>query len=146
MINLGVEGYGTDQELLRLEREGARYQPDIVILNFCLTNDALNNVFPTDLEQLRPKPYFSLEAGQLKRHAGHLKLSPLRRIGQWLVEESHLYRHLTAVLPGLKPREEGPAPNFPGVARLRGPAASELTFRLVREVEASARQAGARFY
>ncbi|AGW14218.1 SGNH/GDSL hydrolase family protein [Megalodesulfovibrio gigas] len=30
-INLGVDGYGVDQELLSLRKEGFRYQPDIVM-------------------------------------------------------------------------------------------------------------------
>jgi hypothetical protein len=34
VVNLGVEGYGTDQELLKLEREGLAYHPDVVVLNF----------------------------------------------------------------------------------------------------------------
>ncbi len=31
VINLGVEGYGVDQQLLRLKAEGLKYRPDLVI-------------------------------------------------------------------------------------------------------------------
>ena len=31
VINMGVSGYGVDQELLALRNEGVRYHPDVVI-------------------------------------------------------------------------------------------------------------------
>jgi hypothetical protein len=42
VINAGVQGYSTDQELLLMERLGALYHPDIVILAVC-ANDFLQN-------------------------------------------------------------------------------------------------------
>jgi len=38
-VNLGVSGYGTDQEYLVLLKEGVRYSPDLVLLVFFTTND-----------------------------------------------------------------------------------------------------------
>jgi len=35
VINAGTGGYSTDQELLFFEREGRKYSPDLVILQFC---------------------------------------------------------------------------------------------------------------
>src|SRR5262245_58075565 len=43
VVNLGVEGYGTDQELLKLEHEGLGYHPDVVVLNVCIENDLVDN-------------------------------------------------------------------------------------------------------
>ena len=43
MINLGVGGFGTLQELLVLEQEGLRFDPDLVILAFYFGNDVANN-------------------------------------------------------------------------------------------------------
>jgi lysophospholipase L1-like esterase len=43
VINLGVGGYGTAQELRQLEEEGLRYQPDLVVLAFYTGNDIQNN-------------------------------------------------------------------------------------------------------
>jgi len=40
-INAGVPGYSTWQEYLFFEREGYRYEPDVVVLSFCL-NDVLH--------------------------------------------------------------------------------------------------------
>jgi hypothetical protein len=144
VVNLSVEGYGTDQELLRLEREGLRYSPDVVILNFCLTNDVVNNELTTDQqdpEERSPKPYFSLEGETLRLHDAHLSLSPPRRVAQWLQDQSHLYRRLISLLPARGPRS-GPLRHE---ARLDPQAATDLTFRLIRRIAERSRLAGARF-
>ena len=39
VVNTGVSGWGTDQQYLFLIDEGFRYQPDVVVLAFYLTND-----------------------------------------------------------------------------------------------------------
>ena len=57
-----MSGYGTDQELLLLEREGFGMDPAVVVLNVCVGNDALDNALPVYLyDGVTPKPYFSLE-------------------------------------------------------------------------------------
>ena len=43
VINTGVSGWGTDQQLLYLIHEGMKYQPDVVVLGFFLGNDPVNN-------------------------------------------------------------------------------------------------------
>jgi hypothetical protein len=43
IYNLGVSGYGTDQEYLLLKREYEFYRPDIVFLVFCRDNDEDDN-------------------------------------------------------------------------------------------------------
>lgn len=45
VINLGVGGYGTLQELLVWESEGKQYQPALVLLGVYLGNDLSNNLF-----------------------------------------------------------------------------------------------------
>lgn len=45
VLNLGVSGYGNDQELILLQKWFARYQPDVVFLEFCdndMVEDRLN--------------------------------------------------------------------------------------------------------
>lgn len=64
IINAGVSGYGTDQELLYLETEGAVWHPDIVIVQFGL-EDIVNNHH--SIQYSYPKPYFRLEDGELAR-------------------------------------------------------------------------------
>ena len=64
VINAGVSGYGTDQELLLLEREGMKYQPDLVLVAFATNDFTLDNKSGRHGYYL--KPYFSVEGGQLK--------------------------------------------------------------------------------
>ena len=42
VINMGVSGYGNDQELLLLKNEGLKYHPDLVLVAFC-GNDPADN-------------------------------------------------------------------------------------------------------
>ncbi len=74
VINAGVAAYGTGQELLLLEREGAKYQPDLVLLLFYAGNDVMNNNHRLELWdenlKLALKPYFTLEKD------GSLRLIP----------------------------------------------------------------------
>ena len=138
VINLAVEGYGTDQELVRLEREGLGYHPAVVILNFCVANDLVNNAGS------QPKPYFTLEGGSLLWHDRHMRLSFPRAAAQWLEDESHLYHRLEALFPGSSrtPRAESAAPSGDRI----GPrAAAELTFALLRRIAEASRGARARF-
>jgi len=44
VINFGIAGYSTDQELLILKTEGLRYEPDIVLLALFMDDILYNNV------------------------------------------------------------------------------------------------------
>ncbi|MBE7558602.1 hypothetical protein HS125_06540 [bacterium] len=50
IINAGVPSYGTVQELTFLCEEGEYYRPDVVVLAFCLSNDARDNANPERYE------------------------------------------------------------------------------------------------
>ncbi|BAZ23322.1 G-D-S-L family lipolytic protein [Kalymmatonema gypsitolerans NIES-4073] len=43
VMNFGVNGYGTDQELITLREKVWNYSPDLVLLNFYPGNDVINN-------------------------------------------------------------------------------------------------------
>jgi hypothetical protein len=62
VVNLAVPGYGTDQQLIQLEREGRKYQPDIVLLGL-VHNDLVANKFD-EFHHMR-KPFFRVEGGEL---------------------------------------------------------------------------------
>ncbi len=49
VINAGVGGYGTDQELLYLKNYGVKYKPKAVILTIFVGNDLSDNVNATNL-------------------------------------------------------------------------------------------------
>jgi hypothetical protein len=96
VVNLAVPGYGTDQELLRLEREGGRWQGDAVVLHFCLENDFVDNVSHRFFyDGLHAKPYFVLEGGRLALHAEGVALSPPARVALWVRERSFLLQWLS---------------------------------------------------
>ena len=65
VFNLGVSGYGTDQEWILLQKHYEYYQPDIVFLMFCTDNDRLDNRMNLRYNYFY-KPYVTEEAGSLK--------------------------------------------------------------------------------
>ncbi|HXO19587.1 MAG TPA: SGNH/GDSL hydrolase family protein [Thermoanaerobaculia bacterium] len=60
VLNFGVSGYGTAQELLTLRGQVWKYRPDIVLLAFYTGNDVRNNERALEQDPLRP--YFVLAA------------------------------------------------------------------------------------
>lgn len=63
VLNFGVSGYGTAQELLMLEHRVWDYEPDVVLLCFLSGNDVRNN--SKTLEPNKDRPFFRLDGGQL---------------------------------------------------------------------------------
>ena len=63
VINAGVSGYGTDQELLYLEKEGLKYNPDVILVAFASNDFTYDN----RLNRLGyyPKPCFIVEDDSL---------------------------------------------------------------------------------
>lgn len=63
VINFGVGGYGTAQELLTLRQHVWKYDPDIVMLAFLTGNDITDN--SSALRNNPTVPYFVLKDGEL---------------------------------------------------------------------------------
>lgn len=63
VINFGVSGYGTAQELILLRRRVWAYVPDVILLTMTPTNDIRNN--SRALEKDERRPYFIHDGGQL---------------------------------------------------------------------------------
>ena len=63
VMNFGVSGYGTAQELLMFRHRVRAYSPDITILAFYAGNDVRNN--SRELEPNKLRPFYVLQAGQL---------------------------------------------------------------------------------
>ncbi len=63
VLNFGISGYGTAQELQMLRHNVWQYEPDIVLLAFLPGNDVRNN--SRELETDRGRPFFDLVDGQL---------------------------------------------------------------------------------
>ena len=67
VINMGVPGYGADQEYLYLKYEGLKYHPDLVLL--CAFYNDFSESFSTINPSIgRAKGYFSLNRDQLVFH------------------------------------------------------------------------------
>ncbi|MEG4579466.1 SGNH/GDSL hydrolase family protein [Microcoleus sp. MON1_C5] len=78
VINFGVQGYGTAQELMMLRKKVWDYSPDIVILAFFIGNDVINNSLK--LEYDRYRPFFAYDAsGKLVPDMSFRNLAPLDR-------------------------------------------------------------------
>ena len=70
VMNFGVSGYGTAQELLTLRHRVSEYSPDMVVLAFYPGNDVRNN--SRELEAMKLRPFFRLENGALVLDDGFL--------------------------------------------------------------------------
>lgn len=122
VINLGVAGYSTDQELLLLDQEGWKFEPDLIVLAFYY-NDVWGNGSRHFSETTKTqKPVFSLDT------AGNLSLSnvPVPHPTRSLQDRFRLYDlvrttvkrnrllHAAAVKAGLAdntlPNDSRPAP------------------------------------
>lgn len=89
VINFGVSGYGTAQELLTLRCCVWKYDPDLVLLAFVPGNDVRNN--SRALEPGNVRPFFFYEGGKLVEDKSFLE-SKIYRTGQ-----SFLWRSLRRI-------------------------------------------------
>lgn len=138
-VNMAVPGWGTDQELLDLQRRRLVAAPRMVVLSVCLENDFADNHSPVFFyDGVHPKPYFTLQGDDLVLHDAHVR-SLRRGAAVWLRQRSHLYNRIAGV----------PAASHEGwperMARALMPRdeARALTYRLVAEVARTARRMGA---
>jgi lysophospholipase L1-like esterase len=107
VINLGVYGYSTAQELITLEKVGLRYHPDLVIL-MTMTNDYSDNLFNFSFHG--PAPRFVLRNHSIelettdhpdalrKFHATNLPLPAMRSLHKrsmvYYVLNHYIYQRL----------------------------------------------------
>lgn len=100
ILNFGLNGSGTDQQLLIFEKLASRFEVDAYIWFFCVENIGRNTYqcfpsynFKEHLVVYRPKPYFDLNEQQLTLH--HVPVPRERRtpdaLGEW--RYGFPYRH-----------------------------------------------------
>ena len=89
VLNFGVSGYGTAQELITLRRKVWDYSPDIVLLAVTTNNDITDN--SRELKKTDEIPYFVRRDGRLvldesfhDARAFRLRNSVLSRAGSWI--------------------------------------------------------------
>jgi len=93
VINMGVSGYGTTQELLLLKDKGFIFSPDLVILCFNLGNDIRNNYIKLDQSTFdwdeAQRPYLDLTEGFAQLRLPGIKgLNKVSRRGwkYWIID------------------------------------------------------------
>jgi hypothetical protein len=92
VINFGVSGYGTGQELMTLRQRVWDYSPDLVVLAFTTHNDVYDN--SRVLSRTEEVPYFVYRNGELTYDASfrdsptyRQRDSKLSRFGRWIHNE-----------------------------------------------------------
>ena len=139
VINAGVNGYGTNQQLLLLRDQGRQLQPDVVLVAF-FWNDAANN--------LHSHVRFRLEDGKLVYPTPlDLPAEEIVAPRRPVLRQSYTYRFASDRLKVLGFRLKGLLGRPQAASWLREgehAEAWELAFALLREVNRVATEAGAR--
>jgi hypothetical protein len=109
VINFGVSGYGTAQEMLTLREKVWDYAPDIVLLAVTTNNDVLDNARALKLTD--EIPYFILRDDALALDnsfrdttAFRLRNSALNRMGRWLRDNLRFVQAIHQAQAALKSR------------------------------------------
>jgi hypothetical protein len=107
VINFGVSGFGTAQELITLREHVWDYSPDIVLLAVTTNNDISDNL--RLLKKTDEVPYFSYREGKLtldnsfKATRGfRWRQSALGRFGRWIRDHSRLIQAINQGHHGFK--------------------------------------------
>lgn len=107
VLNFGVSGYGTAQELLTLREKVWDYTPDIVLLTITTNNDITDN--SRALKKTDEAPYFIYRDGKLilddsfqSSRAFQLRQSKVSRLGRWIKDHSRLLQAINEAHHGLK--------------------------------------------
>ncbi len=66
VLNFGIGGFGTGQELLLLRERVWKFNPDMIVLQFYASNDLYNNSRTLNISSPDKAPYFLLRNGKLE--------------------------------------------------------------------------------
>ncbi len=98
VLNFGVGGYGTTQELVMLQTTAMRYQPDLVLLQFSNRDDVVDNALALTPEKERP--FYRLDARGVARIDDSFIWSPAfdrrmqtrYRLGEEIADHSRVFQ------------------------------------------------------
>jgi hypothetical protein len=117
VLNFGISGHGTAQQLQMLRHHANRFDPDVVVLTFYAGNDVRNN--STRLEPDKVRPFFVERGEQLAldnsflQHPAFVKAqSSTVRAKVWLINQSRLlqcFQEWRNHLGGAPETKDGPA-------------------------------------
>ena len=97
VLNFGVGGYGTAQDLIVLRKKVWKYQPDIVLLAFLSNNDVWYNVRALNQQ---PSPYFVYQGDSLVLDNSFQALLPRGRLKKIQIAVQERSRTLQIVAEG----------------------------------------------
>jgi hypothetical protein len=107
VINFGVSGYGTAQELITLREHVLQYSPGIVMLAVTTNNDISDNL--RQLKKTDQIPYFSDREGKLTLDDSfrgtrnfRWRQSMLSRLGRWIRDHSRVVQAINEGHHGFK--------------------------------------------
>ena len=92
VLNFGVSGYGTGQQLLALQKQVWQFDPDLIVLQFFAGNDLFNNYRKLNVSDPGITPYFVLEGDGLRLD------DSFRQLPQYEPFRFHMKRALATVL------------------------------------------------
>lgn len=160
VINAGVAGFGTDNELEFFRVEGVRYEPDVVVLVFNVVNDLAENspslhakMYEATSMQLVPKTYYRLVDGDRLVPVIPAPLPPPPPISWWhhVADRLYLVRTLARIVSKPDVHAAAPVWNLTIYGATKTTPETEweqswaVTERLVRALRADVEHAGARF-
>jgi hypothetical protein len=144
--NLAVPGYGPGQELLVLQQEALRLDPDMVVLAVCLRNDFADAILPVALyDGVTPRPRFRLVADRLLLDDSAVHRSSAGRALQWLGDYSQVFNRLSSLVPRRAPVAERDWRYRKQEALRDVDYAFRLSFALVMEMGSMCRRRGVDF-
>lgn len=107
VLNFGVSGYGTGQELITLREHVWGYSPDVIMLTMTTNNDISDN--SRALKKTDEVPYFIFREGKLvlddsfkTSRTFRLRQSKLSRAGRWIKDHSRLVQAVNQGHHGFK--------------------------------------------
>ena len=159
VLNFGVSGYGTAQQLQMLRHYAGDYSPDVVVLAFFPGNDLRNN--SPELEPYHVRPFYRLRDGRLelddsfRQHPDFLKArSATVRWKVWLINHWRMLQLINEIRSRRAPaRGNGQTLLGAGIdatawtepSDRRWQEAWQVTERLIVEVYQEVERRGARF-
>ena len=109
VLNFGVSGYGTAQELLTLREKVWKYHPDLILLAFYTGNDLFNNYRDLNPVEADQYPYFVYEGDSLVLDNSFRNSWKMSRTYMWLFNargnlqnRSRVVQVFTQVIKGYK--------------------------------------------
>ena len=107
VLNFGVSGYGTAQELITLRDHVWQYSPDVVLLAVTTNNDISDNV--RALKKTDDIPYFVWRDGKVieddsfqQTRTFRWRNSTFNRLGGWLRDHLRLFQFVNQAHHGIK--------------------------------------------